>query len=377
MINSQRLIDEFFQLASIDSPSFKEASIATYLEQRFQRLGAEVIFDGAGAKIGSDSGNMLARFPGTRPGDPFIVCVHMDTVSPAENVQPVLNNGIFTSATDTILGADDKAGIAELIEALEVLHEQQIPYGPVEVVITVCEEQGLLGAKEFDFSLLQGKQGVALDTTGIDRIINRAPAANRMKIDVFGLEAHAGVCPEQGISAIMIAARAISRMSLGRIDHETTANIGTISGGIATNIVPGQVSLRGEVRSHNLERLRDVTQSMIQCVEEEVYKSSVVLDGETRHATLAIEIKEDFPALQVPETAPVVQLVLNAGRALHRPQQVCAAGGGSDASVFNGHGIDMVILATGMAKVHTVDEQVAVTDMEKVSALLVEILRNA
>ena len=377
MINSQRLSNEFFNLASIDSPSFKEAAIAAYLQQRFTKLGAEVVFDTAGAAIGSDSGNMVARFPGTRQGDPFIVCLHMDTVSPAENVRPLLTDGIFTSAGDTILGADDKAGIAELIEAIEVMHEGNIPYGPLEVVFTICEEQGLLGAKEFDFSTLQATRGIALDTSGIDRIINRAPAANRIKIDISGIEAHAGICPEQGISAIVIAARAISRMTLGRIDDQTTANIGTINGGIATNIIPGQISLRGEVRSHSVERLRQATEAIVRCCEEEVYNSSVKVDGETRHATMAIEIKEDFPAMHIPETAAIVQLVLSAASNLQRPQQVAAAGGGSDANIFNSHGIEMVILGTGMAKVHTLDEQVAVADMEKVSELLVEIIRNA
>ncbi len=377
MINQQRLADEFFRLASIDSPSYQEASIAAYLHQRFSQLGATLEVDTVGATIGSDSGNMVARFPGTRAGDPFVISVHMDTVSPAENVQPVLKDGIFTSAGNTILGADDKAGIAELIEAIEVLNEHNIPYGPLEVVITVCEELGLLGAKAFDFSTLKGKRGIALDTTGIDRIITRAPAANRMKIDIYGLEAHAGVCPEQGISAIAIASKAIARMTLGRVDEHTTSNIGTINGGIATNIIPGQVSLRGEVRSHAPERLQQVTEAIIRCFEEEVYSSSVVVDGKTRLASMAIEIKEDFPAMQIAETAPIVQLVVNAGKTLQRPQQIAAAGGGSDANIFNGQGIDMVILGTGMAKVHTPQEQVAVADMEKVSSLLVEIIRNA
>ncbi len=377
MINYQRLSDEFVRLAAIDSPSYREAAIAAYLHQRFLQLGADVLFDATGSAIGSESGNMIARFPGTREGEPFLICAHMDTVGPAENVQPVLNNGVFTSAGNTILGADDKAGIAELIEAIEVLNEQDIPYGPLEVVITVCEELGLLGAKEFDFSTLKSKRGVALDTTGIDRIINRAPAANRMKIDIHGIEAHAGVCPEQGISAIMIAGKAIARMTLGRIDEDTTANIGTINGGIASNIIPGQVCLHGEVRSHRPERLQQVTEAIIRCCEEEVYSSSVVIDGDTRHATMSIEIKEDFPAMQIPDTAPIVQLVINAGLALQRPQQIAAAGGGSDANIFNDHGIDMVILGTGMAKVHTPQEQVTVDDMVKVSELLVEIIRSA
>ncbi len=377
MINRDRLSNEFMRQASIDSPSYKEAAMAVYLARRFEELGATVEFDRAGAAIGSDSNNLVARLPGTRAGDPFILCVHMDTVSPAVNVQPVLKDGVFTSAGKTVLGADDKAGIAELIETIEVLKEQNIPYPPLEIAITICEEQGLLGAKHLDFTRFKGKQGVALDTTGIDRIIHRSPAANRFTIDIFGLEAHAGVCPEQGLSAIAIASRAIARMPLGRIDAETTANIGTINGGVATNIIPGKVSLRGEVRSHNQEVLRQTTETIIRCAEEEVQKASIDRDGEKKRAGMAFDIREDFPAMQIAEDAPIVQLVVAAGEALNRPQQICAAGGGSDASIFNGAGIDMVILGTGMDKVHSLEEQVTLKDMEQVSALLVEILRRA
>ncbi len=377
MINRQRVIDEFTRQASIDSPSFKEAAIAKYLEQRFKQLGAEIEFDDAGTEIGSNSGNMIARFPGSKTGEPLLLSAHMDTVTPADNVQPVLKDGIFTSAGDTILGGDDKSGIVEIIEALEVLHEQNISYVPLEVVITICEEQGLLGAKQLDFSKFKAKQGLALDTRGIDIVINRAPAANRFKIDIIGHEAHAGVCPEQGVSAIQIASRAISRMNLGRIDAETTANIGTIHGGMASNIIPGRISLRGEVRSHNIDKLREQTESIIGIVEEEVNKSKVIVGGETKQATMALELKEDFSPMFVAEDAQILQLVQAAGTALQRPQKIEAAGGGSDANIFNGHGIEMVIMATGMEKVHTIDEQISVDDMVKASELLVEIIRRA
>ena len=161
MINEQRICDEFMRQASIDSPSFKEGAISIYLKRRFEQLGAQVIYDNAGEQVGSESGNLIARFSGTRAGAPLILSGHMDTVTPAQNVQPVLKDGIFTSAGDTILGSDDKAGLVEIIEAIEVLKEQQIPHVPLEVVITICEEQGLLGAKALDFSLLAGKRGVA------------------------------------------------------------------------------------------------------------------------------------------------------------------------------------------------------------------------
>ncbi|NOY14546.1 MAG: M20/M25/M40 family metallo-hydrolase [Deltaproteobacteria bacterium] len=377
MINKTRLTTEFSRQAAIDSPSYNEATFASYLEQRLREFGAEVEFDGAGSKIDSTSGNLIARLAGSKTGEALLISIHMDTVTPAENVEPVLIDGIFTSAGETILGADDKAGIAELIEALEVLREQQIAHVPLEIVATVCEEQGLLGAKQLDFSRFSARRGIALDTTGVDIVINRAPAANRFKIDILGHEAHAGVCPEEGISAIEIAGKAIAGMTLGRIDVETTANIGTIEGGLASNIVARQVTLHGEVRSHSADKLRRQTEQIIRAFEEEVAKATIEVDGKPKQASLALELWEDFPLMQVSEAAPILQIIREAGEAIDRPQEIRAAGGGSDANIYNGHGIEMVILATGMAKVHTVNEQVAVDDMVKVSELLVEIIRRA
>ena len=376
MINRERICKEFMQQAAIDSPSFNEGAIADYLKKRFELLGAAVEFDNAGEKIGSQSGNLIARLPGTKEGTPFILSGHMDTVTPAKDVQPVLKDGVFTSAGDTILGSDDKAGLTEIIEAVEVLHEQGIPHVPLEVVITVCEEQGLLGAKELDFDRLAGKAGIALDTTGQNIVIHRAPAANRFKIDIFGHEAHAGVCPEQGISAVQIAARAIARMPLGRIDAETTANIGMIHGGQAINIIPKQVTLTGEVRSHDPDKLRNYTEKIVKTIEEEVDEATRCAANGSAKASMSLELSEDYPAMQVAVDNPLIKTIQAAGDALGRPQKIRAAGGGSDANIFNGHGIDMVILACGMDKVHTVHEQVTVEDMVRTSELLVEIIRR-
>lgn len=377
MINRQRICDEFSKQAAIDSPSFAEAEIAAYLEQRLTALGAEIEYDEAGAVIGSTASNLIARIPGSKSGEPLILSGHMDTVTPAENVQPVLKDGIFTSAGDTILGSDDKAGLTEIIEAIEVLREQNIPHVPLELVITICEEQGLLGAKNLAFSKLKGKRGIAMDTSGTDLVINRAPAANRFKIDIFGREAHAGICPEQGISAIQIAARAVAKMPLGRIDQETTANIGLFNGGQAINIVPKTVNLLGEVRSHNPEKLRELTEQIIRIVEEEVLQASSQMEAADIQASMAMELHEDYPSMSVAEDAGIIKLIKEAGAGLGRPQEIHSAGGGSDANIFNSHGIEMVIVGCGMNKVHTVNEQVAVDDMVKVSELLVEIIRRA
>ncbi len=377
MINTERICNEFATMAAIDSPSFYEAPMAEYLQKRFAELGAAVEFDASGANIGSNSNNMIARFAGTRSGEPLILSGHMDTVTPAENVQPVLRDGVFTSAGDTILGSDDKAGLTEIIEAISVLQENSIPYPPLEVVVTICEEQGLLGAKHFAYSSLKGRRGVALDTSGIDVITHRAPCANRFKIDICGKEAHAGICPEQGLSAILVAGRALSRMTLGRIDHETTANIGQISGGQATNIIPSKVTLHGEVRSHDLEKLRANTEAIIRICEEEVQQASTRGGANNITASMAIELYDDYPAMHVPQDAGIITLLQEAGAELGRPQTIQSAGGGSDANIFNANGIEMVIIGSGMDKVHTIHEQVKVADMEAVSALLVELIRRA
>jgi len=377
MINRQRISDEFARQASIDSPSFKESKIADYLADRFKQLGAEVEFDEAGPVIGSESGNMIARFPGSKEGAPFMLSGHMDTVTPADGVVPILVDGVFRSKGETILGADDKAGLAEIIEAIEVLEEQNIPHVPLEVVITVCEEIGLLGAKQLDFTKLKSKWGVALDTSGINRAINSAPAANRMTIEVFGHEAHAGVEPEKGISAIQVAAKAVAKMKLGRIDEETTANIGVVEGGLAANIIPKQVTLKAEVRSHNPEKLRQQTEHMLKCLEEEVAAAVIEVNGKPIRASLALQIQDDYPMMHVPFNASVLRIFKEAGVALDRPVAIQAAGGGSDANIFNEHGIETVILGSGMEKVHSVHEEVSVDDMVQVTELLVEMIRRA
>lgn len=378
MVNPARISDEFARLAAISSPSFREGKIACYLQERLQRLGAEVVFDGAAERIGAESGNLVAYFPAAgRDSDPLMLSVHMDTVEPAEGVQPILRDGVFTSAGNTVLGADDKAGIAEIIEALEVVRERGIPRGPVEVVITVCEEVGLLGAKHLDFSLIKSRRGLALDTSGVDLAIHRAPCGNKLRVEILGREAHAGIAPEKGISAIETAARAIARMQLGRIDEETTANIGTISGGQATNIVAKRVVLEGEARSHDPRRLEAQTEHMIACFKEAAASMQRSIDGVLLAPEIRWDITSDYPAMHVPLDGPVVNLVRDASAGLGRAFEVRSAGGGSDANIFNAQGIETLILGTGMTNVHTLEESVSVADMVRVSELLVEVLRRA
>lgn len=378
MINTARIAAEFARLAAISSPSRREGAISRYLVQRLEGLGAEVLMDDAGPRAGGESGNLIARFPARgKECAALMVSVHMDTVEPADGVVPVLTDGVFTSAGETILGADDKAGIAEIIEALEVIREAQIPHGPLEVVVTVCEEIGLLGAKLLNPKLIQARRGIALDTSGVDLVIHRAPAANKLRFEILGLEAHAGIAPDKGISAIEVAARAIAAMPLGRIDEETTANIGTINGGQATNIVAKKVVIEGEARSHDAAKLARQTQTMVTCFEQAARAAARQIDGVLVTPEVRIEVLSDYPLMHVPRRSGILSLIETAAGRLGRSLEVKGAGGGSDANIFNSHGIETVILGTGMTDVHTLNESVRVDDMEQVARLLVEIIREA
>ncbi len=378
MINQLRLSQEFARLAAINSPPLQESAIAGYLVERMQHLGAEIRFDNASATTGGEVGNLVASFPGTgKLTEPLLFSVHMDTVEPGGQVEPVLRDGVFYSAGDTVLGADDKAGIAELVEALEIVHEQDIDHGPIEVVVTIAEEIGLVGAKHFDYGLVSAQRGYALDTEGLDCMVLQAPGANHLQIEIEGLASHAGMVPELGISAIQTAAIAISQMRLGRIDHETTANIGRIEGGVARNIVPQTVSVVGEARSHDPQKLQEQTDHMCACFEAAAETMTCEIDGKRVRPEVKLEVRSDFPSMSVGEDASVVKLARSAAAAVGHDLKIRLGGGGSDANIFNAYGIEMIILATGMTRVHTPDESVAVADMAHVTELLVEIIRQA
>lgn len=378
MINHSRLAEEFARLAAINSPPLQERAIAEYLQHRLQQLGAEVFFDAAAGPTGGQVGNLLARVP-ARGGtsEPLLFSTHMDTVEPGGQVVPVLNDGVFRSNGETILGADDKAGIAELIEALELLREQEIPHGELELVITIGEEIGLVGAKHLDYSLVRAQIGFALDTPGIDWMVLRAPGANRLKIEIEGREAHAGVAPENGLSAIQTAALAIGEMRLGRIDAETTANIGRITGGVACNIIPRSVALEGEARSHDPHKLQQQTDHMLACFERAAERMTRTIAGQPVRPQVRADVQPDYPSMAVDENARVVDLARRAAVAAGHDLKIRVGGGGSDANMFNAHGIEMIILGTGMQDVHSVNESVAVADMAHVTELLVEIIRQA
>jgi len=373
MINRDRLAETFMTLSSIDSVSRKEAKISDEIRKKLTPFADEILTDNAGEKAGSDTGNLIARIKGNRDVSSLMLNAHMDTVQPGVGVKPQFNNGVFTSDGTTILGADDKSAIAIILETLQILHENNLPYGPLEIVITICEEIGLLGAKNLDFKLLTAKYGFALDTADTECIVTRAPAANRFEFKVHGKDAHAGADPENGINAILLASQAISGLTLGRIDAETTCNIGVIEARGATNIVPNLVRIQGEVRSHDETKLENVTRKIVDAFENVV--SDYRKEFETGELPrVEIDIESEFNRTFIPDDHPVVVLAQQAAENLDRQVITKKTGGGSDANVFFGKGIVTGVIGTGMKEIHSVRESIRIDDMEKTVRLLLEII---
>ena len=374
-INQERLASVFTALCEIDSPSKQEGRVAAYLKSVFVAMGAEVSEDDSAKKTGSDCGNLFVRFPdGGLDRDPVFFNCHMDTVLPATGVKVKREGEVFTSAGDTVLGSDDKAGIAVLIEVMLTLQEKNIPYGPVEYIFTTCEEVGLMGAKALDPSAIKAKIGYALDSSGINRVIVGAPAANRITATIKGVAAHAGLSPEKGISAIHLAAKAIARLKLGRLDPESTANIGLITGGTATNIIPESVLVHGEVRSHTVSKLEEYTQKMKDVFQDEIDNWTDPENIVTDKPSLDFRVIQEYPVMQLDKESAVIKRAKEAATTLDAELDYVVAGGGSDANIFNSLGIQCAIISTGMDKVHSTQETIKLSDMASTADLVMAIL---
>jgi len=370
-VNRERLARVFTELCEIESPSRREMAVSQYIQQKFRELGASsVVIDSSGDITGSDTGNVIIRFDSSgHSSEPLFFACHMDTVGPTEGIEVVRNGNIFTSRGDTILGADDKSGIAALVELISLLKENNRAHCAMELIFSTCEEIGLLGAKALDPGIVRSPYGYALDSTKTDKIITGAPAANRLKITVQGKAAHSGSSPESGINALAIAAEVITKIKLGRIDDVSTANFGLIEGGSATNIVPEKITLEGEVRSHSADKLKKYTDEIVETFNSVVANwPSGMSDS---RPSVAIEVNEDFPLMSLDENEPVLARIRAAADKLGREPVFDIAGGGSDANIFCGYGLKTAILPTGMAKVHTTEEQVDLNDMVELTELLV------
>lgn len=352
-INTKRLVDTFLDLVGVDSPSGHEAEIGRVLAAQLQALGCTCTFDSVG--------NLIARYPQGQ-GDWLLLSAHMDTVGTDRGIKAQISDGVIRSDGSTILGADDKSGVAAILETLAVLREQALPHPPLEIVISVGEEMGLYGARHLDITQLKARAGIVLDSGGpTGHLIISAPAQDNLRVIVQGVSAHAGSQPEKGVNAIRIAAEAIAALPLGRIDFETTSNIGIIEGGMARNIVPDRVQVIGEARSRDNAKLEAVTAGMVRAFRDAAARYAMPVD---------VAVTRTYNTFRLAENEPVVCRVSEAARHLGHQVVLRASGGGSDGNIYNAAGIPCVVISTGMAEVHTVNEYIAIADMVAGTELL-------
>ncbi|GGJ94549.1 hypothetical protein GCM10007063_16310 [Lentibacillus kapialis] len=369
-INQERLIDEFFELVQIDSETGCEAEIAEILTRKFKELGLDVIEDDSKSKTGHGAGNLICTLKGNeKHADPIYFTSHMDTVVPGKGVTPSIKDGYIVSDGTTVLGADDKAGLAAILETIRALKEQDSEHGDIQFIITVGEESGLLGAKSLDGTLINAKYGFAIDSNGaVGDIIVAAPTQAKIYAVMKGKTAHAGLAPEKGVSAIRLAAKAIAKMPLGRIDDETTANIGRFEGGKQTNIVADRVEIVAEARSLVPEKMEKQVTKM-----KETFESVASDYG----GGAEVDVQIMYPGFSLDTDDKVVAVARNAAKTLGLESNLQKSGGGSDANVISGLGIPTVNLAVGYEEIHTTDERIPVDALVKVTELVAAIVHEA
>ena len=374
-----RLAALFLELTSIASPSRHERPIADVIRARLGRWGLEVREDEAGVALGADSGNLLClvspRGGVDGPGDPAAVRpvialgAHMDTVAPTDEIDPVLEAGVFRNLRPTILGADDKTAVAALLHAIDVLLESGEPFAPFELLFTICEELGLLGAKHLPDGWPASPMAAVLDAGGpVGTMVVGAPSQITWKATFNGKAAHAGMEPEKGRNAVLAACKAVAAMELGRLDTQTTANVGFIEGGTATNIVPERCIVKGECRSHDEARLAEVAAGMVDALQLGATDVDVDLD---------IDLATEYRSFALTGRSPVVRMAKQAFSALGVASAMVSAGGGSDANILNERGIPTVNLGCGMTGVHAPGETQSLSDLVGSAALALALMTQA
>lgn len=351
----ERVVERFLHFVQIDSESGEEKDFAFHLKTILESLGFVVVFDQAHEAFGGTVGNLIATKKGDASKKTVLLSAHMDTVKPGKNIKPIIKEDIIYSDGETILGGDDKAGIAAIIEGINQIIEEDIKHPDLELVFTVCEEGGINGGKNLDLSLIQAKEGIILDSSKFPgEIIVQSPGQTRVEVIIHGKSAHAGVSPESGISAAQIFAEAVSHMRLLRIDEETTANIGMISGGKGTNVVMEELKVLGEVRSLDLDKMNEQVKHMKDCFEEAAKKYGGSI-------TFISELK--YPAFNVEPSAELVMETMKVFEEMGMTPTTTFTGGGSDANALNSRGMTMINLGIGEKKAHTTEEHYSVSDL--------------
>lgn len=348
-INRDRLYATFMDLCATDSEPRSERLLADKLTALLSDLGFAVSEDDTGEKIGGNAGNMFARLEGSASGEPVLFSCHMDRVTPGTGVKPRIDGEFIVSDGTTVLGADDAAGLAAILEGVRSLRDRNLPHPPIELVLTVAEELALVGSGHFDLRQVSAPYAFVLDASGpVGEIVVQAPAQIKIRAAFHGRKAHAGFAPEEGISAIQMAAAAIGRMKLLRIDPETTANIGTISASFPTNIVPDRCELEAEARSLDAGKLR----SQVDGMRADMEAAAVDFGGTVEMTEIPC-----YQAYRLAEDSPAADHAARAARRIGMPVRFKATGGGSDANIFNSKGLPAVVLSCGYEGVHTTGER--------------------
>ena len=351
-----RMVSQFLEMVKIDSESGNEEKFINYLEKEFQSIGAKTHID--------SYGNLLGRFSAlnAKHDIPILLSCHADTVKPGIGINPVIENGVIRSDGKTILGADDKAGIAEMLEALRTADTRP----RVEFAITRQEEVGLIGVQNLDFNWLSAKKGYLLDNDTLDTVVIGGPSYFTLDVEIKGKSAHAGMEPEKGISAVLAASRAISALPLGRIDEETTSNVGVIQGGIIRNGVPEETSFLAECRSLNHTKAKELAKKM-----ENIIRGKVEATG----AIVKITVNNPFKAVEISKDSETVQVSKQALKVAGIKAKTGFITGFTDASIYNNKGIEMAVVGIGAQLEHSLEEHIHISDMEKALKMIVEILR--
>jgi tripeptide aminopeptidase len=362
------VLDLFLELAALPTPPGDERAAADVVLRYLRGLSLDPDEDDVGPSIGSNMGNIYARLEPTAEGTPIFLCAHLDTVPPSGSIQPVVEDGIVRNAGGTILGADNKAAVAAMLEGVRRMLAENRPHAGVELVFTPKEEVGLIGAYAFDQSRLHAEIGYVYDQAGpIGEIILGAPWSQSMEVRFHGRAAHSGMFPEEGRSAIQAAARAIADLRLGRVDEETTANVGVITGGTGGNIVPEWCTFLAEARCQDEDRLHDFVQEMVDAFAFAATATDCEVETTLRKSYLGYRFKQ---------SDDVVQLAASALQRCGHEVSYALSGGGADANVFNEHGRRCLNLANAMTDIHTPNEHIAVADLEamvEVTLALVEV----
>jgi tripeptide aminopeptidase len=365
------VLELFLELAALRSPSGEERAVADVVSAYVRDLGLDVDEDDAGASVGSTIGNLYTRLEPTADGVPIFLCAHLDTVPPDGSLEPVVNEGIVRNAGGTILGADDKSAVAAMLEATRRVLAESRPHAGIELLFTPKEEVGLLGAAAFDHTRLHAEVGYVYDqAASIGEIILGAPYSQAMQVRFHGRASHSGMYPEDGRSAIAAAARAIADLRLGRVDDESTANVGTIQGGTAGNIVPEWCSFDAEARSHDERKLADLVQEMLE---------TFAFAASLADCEVETSVKKSYRGYRFKRDDRVVRLAATALERSGHPPTYALSGGAADANVFNERGLPCLNLANGMTSIHTPDEHIAVEDLDamvEVTLALVDAARD-